>query len=74
MAEQFPIRASASFAAWKVAGGRVDEPIAYEEWAPLHLLAAEGNQGAVIAILDCDANVDRKTEANLQGSYFIGIL
>jgi len=59
--DPFPIDAARAgrgveVAQWQQGGGEVDAPFTFEEWAPLQLLAAEGNKDGVATLLACGAS------------------
>jgi hypothetical protein len=66
--EPFPIddaRAgrTQTVALWKQAGGQVDAPFTFEDWAPLQLFAAEGCLPGVSTLLECGARPEGRAAA-----------
>jgi len=45
-------------ASWQQAGGQLDAPFTFEDWAPLQLLAAEGCLPGVKSLLACGARAE----------------
>jgi len=54
-------------AEWQQAGGDVDAPFRFEDWNALQLMAAEGNELGVEALLTAGARVDFHVDSNIAG-------